>query len=163
LLVINRVNRIFASLSLLALTAGAGCSSDPQAARAAEPVAVAAAAADTGAAVPHGDHNPHHGGIVFMNGEIHFEVVLARNGRHRIFFSDATRADLPASVASQVLLIVNRPGDSPETLAAQIDDAGESWRADGRPVAGGEATARLSFVAAGEPYWIDMPFMPAAP
>ena len=51
---------------------------------------------------PHGDHTPHHGGMVLMNGDIHYEVVLGRDGRHRIWFSDAVRNDLPASIASNL-------------------------------------------------------------
>jgi hypothetical protein len=163
LLDVTVVKAIVSVLCIALLIVASGCSSDPQAAAVADPPAATISDADANAAVPHGDHSPHHGGIVLMNGEIHFEVVLDRDGRHRIFFSDATRADLPASVASQVSLIVTRPGDDPESLTAQIDDSGESWRAEGRPVHSGEATARVSFVASGEPYWIDLPFTPAAP
>ena len=62
-----------------------------------------------GITTPHGDHSPHHGGLVLMQGELHYEVVLDRNGKHAIWFSDAVREDLPASVASKVAMTVARP------------------------------------------------------
>jgi hypothetical protein len=118
--------------------------------------------ADAGA-MAHGDHNPHHGGIVYMYKEVHYEVVLDRDGHHRVYFSDATREDLPASVASSVTLTIERPDFTPETVRAAIDEQGESWRAEGAPVAGAGATARVAFVISGEPYWIDVPFLMPKP
>ena len=113
--------------------------------------------------MPHGDHHPHHGGTVYMYKEVHYEVVLDRDGHHRVYFSDATREDLPASVASSVTLTIDRPGFALETVRAAIDEQGESWKADGAPVAGGGVTARVAFVLSGEPYWIDVPFVTPAP
>src|SRR5262249_42596321 len=104
------------------------------------------------------DHNPHHGGIVLMNGDLHFEVVLGRAGRYRVYFTDATRADLPASVASAVTITVTQPPRPPETITLQIDEAGESWVGQGRPVATGAASARVAYTAQTKPYWIDVPF-----
>src|SRR5688572_14682438 len=60
-----------------------------------------------GITTPHGDHTPHHGGMVLMKGELHYEVVLDPNGRHSVWFSDAVREDLPASVASKVEMTVS--------------------------------------------------------
>jgi hypothetical protein len=119
-----------------------------------------AAAAGGGSAVPHGDHNPHHGGVVLMNGELHYEVVLDPTGRsHRLFFSDAVREDLPASLASSVALTVRRPGDADESIPLQIDASGESWSGSGRAVADpAKTTVRVAFTIKGEPYWIDVPF-----
>lgn len=149
---------------MLTLLAGGGCSHEPQAAAAA-PMAMATTAAANAdpAAVPHGDHNPHHRGIVFMHGDMHFEVVLNRTGHHQIYFSDAVRADLPASVATAVTIVVTRSDGRPETLAARIDDAGESWMTDGKPVEAGDATARISFSTSEGPYWIDTPFVSSGP
>ena len=99
-----------------------------------------------------------------MNGEMHYEVVLDRGGQHRIWFSNAVREDLPASVASQVKMIVTRPAASPEFVTLAIDDSGESWVAPGRPVAGHDAMVTISYVVRGEPFEIEIPFVnPAAP
>ena len=116
----------------------------------------------TGSGLEHGDHNPHHGGVVYMYDDMHYEVVLDPVGHHRIYFSDATRADLPASAASGVTLTIERSQAAPETVAGVIDDHGESWILDGTPVGQRETSVRVSFVAHGTPYWIDVPFIPSA-
>jgi len=115
--------------------------------------------------VPHGDHNPHHGGVVMMKGELHYEVVLDPTGRaHRVYFSDAIREELPASVGSDVVLTIRRPAQPDERIAMQIDDTGESWIGSGQPVASPAATtARLGFSIEHEPYWIDLPFKSPTP
>jgi hypothetical protein len=122
------------------------------------PAAPAAAAAATSGA-PHGDHNPHHGGIVMMKGDnLHYEVVVDPVGRaHHVYFTDAVREDLPAAVASDVVLTVRRPGVAEERVPLQIDDAGESWVGAGRPISGA-ATVRVAFSIQHESYWIDLPF-----
>jgi hypothetical protein len=120
--------------------------------------AVSAAAAQTGAVIPHGDHNPRHGGIVMMNGDLHFEVVLARDGRHRVYFSDATRSELPAATASGVTISVTAKGKPPEAVALHIDDTGESWVGAGHTVDDPAASARVAYTAYGKPYFIDVPF-----
>ncbi len=117
--------------------------------------------APAASAMPHGDHNPHHGGVVYMYEELHYEVVLALNGHHRVFFSDASREDLPASVATSVTLTVARGDEAPETLTGVIDEAGESWLLDGMPVVNTNASIRIAFVTKETPYWIDVPFIPA--
>jgi len=129
-----------------------------------QPVVQAAPAPVSNAgSVPHGDHNPHHGGIVMMKGDdLHYEVVLDPSGRaHRVYFTDAIREDLPASVASEVALTIHRPGAADERIALQIDDAGESWIGSGQPVGAPAATTvRLAFSIRQEQYWIDLPFAP---
>jgi hypothetical protein len=141
------------------------CSREPVAA---PPPATAAPPAETTAAAagtpPHGDHNPHHGGIVLMKGELHYEVVLDPTGRaHHVYFTDAVREGLPASIASRVVLTIRRPSPE-EEVAMQIDDTGESWIGSGRPVAApGTATARVAFWIGQDPYWIDIPFSEPLP
>jgi hypothetical protein len=136
----------------------AACSQKP-----AEPLANRTAkpndAQHTGITTPHGDHAPHHGGIVLMQGELHYEVVLDPNGKHAVWFSDAVREDLPASVASRVAMTVSRPGAPPETLTLSIDESGESWVASGQPVAGDDVMASLTFIARGESVAIEIPFV----
>jgi len=126
--------------------------------------AAPAAAASTAGSVPHGDHNPHHGGIVMMKGEdLHYEVVLDPAGRaHHLYFTDALRDDLPASVASDVVLTIHRPKAADERIPLQIDETGESWIGSGRAVPDPAATTvRVAFSIRQEPYWIDLPFTAA--
>ena len=138
----------------------AGCGGTPASAPPAAdaPPAAAAAGAPLEGTAAHGDHNPHHGGVVLMKGDLHYEVVLDATGRaHHIYFSDALREDLPASIASDVVLTIRHPAE--ERIAMQIDETGESWVGAGRPVeAPASATARLAFAIEHEPYFIDIPF-----
>jgi hypothetical protein len=127
---------------------------DPQA-------GAAAAVATPSSAVPHGDHTPHHGGLVMMKGEdLHYEVVLDPGGRaYRVYLTDALREELPAAAASDVVLTIKRPGAADERVALRIDDTGESWIGSGQPVADpAKATVRVAFSIRNEPYWIDLPF-----
>jgi hypothetical protein len=112
-----------------------------------------------GITTPHGDHSPHHGGLVLMKGELHYEVVLDPGGRHAVWFSDAVREDLPASVASRVAMTVMRPKAGDEALSLAIDDSGESWIASGRPVAEDDVMVKVTFVARGEAFEIEVPFV----
>jgi len=149
--------------AVAAALAVASCRQAPAAAPRAAAAAPTAsgAAAPSGGTVPHGDHNPHHGGVVMMKGDdLHYEVVLDPAGRaHRVYFTDAVREELPASVASDVVLTIKRPSPPDERIAMQIDEAGESWIGRGQPVANPAATiVRLAFSIHHEPYWIDLPF-----
>src|SRR6187401_760664 len=107
----------------------AACSQPPE--QKAEPVKKPADPQHAGITTPHGDHSPHHGGLVLMNGEVHYEVVFDSQGKHRVWFSDAVREDLPASIASEVVMAVTPKMGAATTFALKIDDSGESWMADG--------------------------------
>ena len=133
-------------------------SAAPASASAAAPGAAAGTPGMPG--MPHGDHNPHHGGLVMMKGEMHYEVVVDPTGHaHQLFFTDATREDLPASVASSVTLTIHRPGAADEAIPLQIDESGESWTGSGHPVADVPGTTvRVAFTINNEPYWIDLPY-----
>ena len=97
-----------------------------------------------------------------MNGDLHFEVVLRRDGSHRLYFSDAARAELPAAIASEVTFTFSS-GESPgNVLRADVDGNGESWIVKGSPPAGAGATVRIAFVVDDEPYWIDVPYIDAS-
>jgi hypothetical protein len=134
--------------SMCACLAASACGRDTTPAL--NPQAVAATSAPAaGAAVPHGDHNPHFGGIVLMNGDEHFEVVLHRDGSARVYFSDAMRNELPAAMASEVTITLTQKAQPPEVIALHIDDSGESWAGKGRPIDDPNATARIAYTARG--------------
>ena len=146
----------------LGLVAGLllGCSTEPEPP---PPAAASQAPSDpqhAGITEPHGDHSPHHGGIVLMNGDVHYEVVLDPSGRHAVWFTDAVREDLPASVARGVRMQVARPEEPVESLSLEIDEAGESWIAVGKPISGPDVIVSLGFEMGGEPHQIDLPFVP---
>lgn len=157
-LAVPAVRLLFAA----AVVAGAaGCANEPAAPAATAP-APAATPVDPqhqGMVGAHGDHSPHKGGMVLMNGDIHYEVVFARDGAHRIWFTDPVRAELPASVATGVRMIITRPGEPEEVLNLAIDDSGESWIARGRPVTGNDAYVKITYAMQGEPHEVEIPFL----
>lgn len=113
---------------------------------------------------PHGDHSPQHGGLVLMDGDVHYEVVLEQDGTHAVWFTDALRNALPASVASSVGLEIRRPGAEPEIVELSIDENGEAWVATARPVDGVEGVmVTVRYTLRGEqPQQIELPFVPSA-
>jgi hypothetical protein len=146
-------------IALISLGAAIACSTPP----AESPAPARQKPSDpqhAGITTPHGDHSPHHGGLVLMKGELHYEVVIDPNGRHSVWFSNEVRDDLPASVASKVELTVMRPNAPAELLTMAIDESGESWTATGKPVAGSDVLVKVAFVARGEPYEIEVPYVP---
>lgn len=98
-----------------------------------------------------------------MNGDIHYEVVFSQDGHHRVWFTDAVRSDLPASIASGVTMTVTRQGEAPEIVPLAIDDNGESWIASGRPVIGDGAYVKVTYALQGEPHEVELPFVIQAP
>ena len=97
-----------------------------------------------------------------MNGDVHYEVVFNRAGRHEIWFSDAVRNDLPASVATGVTMEVSRPGAPPELLKLSIDDAGEAWVAQGRPLEVDGVMVEVRYALQGVPHAIEVPVVASA-
>jgi len=96
-----------------------------------------------------------------MKGDMHYELVVDEEGRVQLFFTDAVREDLPASIASAAAVTLQRKGVPDEPIALQIDPSGESWVGAGRPVADrGSTTAKLSFTIRNDPYSIDLPLAP---
>lgn len=151
--------------AIAASVAFGGCGRAPATPPPATVPVASTAAASNGATLPHGDHNPHHGGVVMMKGELHYEVVLDPAGRaHHVYFTDAVREELPASMASDVALTIRRRSQPEERIAMQIDDTGESWIGSGQAVGSpATTTARLEFSIQHEPYWIDIPFSVSDP
>lgn len=148
--------RAVATMVVCAGVAGA-CGRGDEATPALNPQPAMAAPA-AGPAVPHGDHHPHFGGLVLMNGDQHFEVVLGRDGGARVYFSDATRTELPAATVSDVTIAITQKAQPVEVVALHIDNSGESWVGRGRPVDDPTATARITYSSRGKPYFIDVPF-----
>lgn len=149
-------------LSALALGCGAliGCSQPAPPAPAAEPTAPKDSQ-HAGITEPHGDHSAHHGGLVLMNGDVHYEVVLDAAGRYELWLSDALRTELPAAIASNVTVTVARPNAEPEVVKLFVDDAGESWVGSGRPVAGEAVMVKVNYDLRGTPHEVEIPFVPA--
>lgn len=142
---------------VLALLTGAACAPPPET----PAVDVTRQPADSqhaGITTPHGDHAPRHGGIVMMNGETHYEVVFDKTGKHRVWFSNAVREDLPASIASGVVMVITRPMGVVETLPLAIDESGESWVAAGAPLDESGTMVTLRYSVRGEPFEIEIPF-----
>lgn len=160
------VNFFRAGAVLLTTALVAACSNQPAApaeTTAPPPAATPVDPQHQGLTEPHGDHTPHKGGMVLMNGDVHYEVVLSREGAHRIWFSDAVRAELPASVATGVVMTISRPGKPEEVLHLEIDDAGESWIAHGQPVPETDAYVKITYTMTGEPHEVEVPFVIQAP
>jgi hypothetical protein len=110
---------------------------------------------------PHGDHAPHHGGVVLMNGDVHYEVVMEPSGKYEVWFTDAVRTELPASVAANARVEVARPGTTPEALTLAIDEAGESWVGTGQPVSGDGVIVKVTYDLKGTPSEVEIPFVAA--
>jgi hypothetical protein len=146
------------ALAVSSACSGSGPEADPHAGM---NHAAPADAVHEGVTGPHGDHEPKHGGLVLMNDDLHYEIVFSPEGRHEVWFSDAMRNELPASLASHVTLTVLRPGEPPEVLALGIDGAGEAWLARGRAVEGDEVTVKVSYAVMGDSHEIEVPFVPA--
>ena len=145
------------------LVAAAACSSRPNRRRAGGRRRRAAAADPQHQNVvgPHGDHTPHKGGMVLMNGDIHYEVVLSREGQHRIWFSDAVRAELPASVATGVTHDHHPAGRARRGAGAGHRRQRRVVDGRGRPVTGDDAYVKINYALQGEPHEVELPFVPA--
>jgi hypothetical protein len=57
-------------------------------------------------------------------------------------------------------MIVMRPMGAAETLPLAIDDSGESWVAAGAPLDESGTTVTLRYAVRGEPFEIEIPFLP---
>jgi hypothetical protein len=113
---------------------------------------------EPGAALPHMDHSPKHGGLVLMRGDTHFEVVLSKEGRCQVFFTDATRTELPASFAEEVDMGLATVGGERQNVPLQIDPEGRTWIGQLKMTSDPQAIVRVTYLAPGEqPYWIDVP------
>jgi hypothetical protein len=114
-------------------------------------------ASDSAWALAHYDHRPRQGGLVLMNGDTHFEVVLDNQGSYSVYFSSGVRTPLPATVASEVRIAVIPSGRSRETIAMEADPTNSHWVGRGTPIDDPNAIVRVGYTADTTPYWIDVP------
>ena len=114
-------------------------------------------ASDSAWALAHYDHRPRQGGLVLMNGDTHFEVVLDTTGRYSVYFSSGVRTPLPATIASEVRVAVIPSGRPRETIAMEPDPTNSYWVGGGTPIADADAIVRVGYTAGTTPYWIDVP------
>lgn len=106
---------------------------------------------------PHGDHNPHHGGVVLMYGlDLHYEVVLTPAGNVQLWLSNGARDDLPASVVSDVAAEIERDGTR-QNIDMAISDSGDAWVGKVKAVKAEGTTLHLGFVYRGEPAALSFP------
>jgi hypothetical protein len=150
-------SRLWAVWMGLSLLAGSACG-DRVAGAGDAPPAAAPAGAEHAATAAHGDHSPHHGGTVLMERDLHYEIVIEPTGRYAIYFSDAVRADLPASVVSDVVIEIDRQQGDVERIPLAIDSAGECWEGKGGPVKALDASVHVGFTFKGDHIGVDLPF-----
>lgn len=106
---------------------------------------------------PHGDHNPHHGGVVLMYGlDLHYEVVLTPTGNVELWLSNGARDDLPASVVSDVAAEIEHAGKR-MNIDMAISESGDAWVGKAPAVKADGATLHLGFVFRGEPAELSFP------
>lgn len=107
---------------------------------------------------PHGDHDAHHGGFVVMYKDVHVEVVLQQQGAVQVYYTDGARHDLPASIASDVSVEVERPGKKIEALRMSVSKGGDFWEGKGQPVAGTQGLVHVAFLLQSEPVVFKLPW-----
>lgn len=105
----------------------------------------------------HGSHDASYGGLVMMYIDLHFEVVLPEEGGVRLYFSDATRAELPAAVVSNLEVELLREDAAPEFVAMTASPAGDYWLGDSTPVTNEETIIRVAFLFQNEPVVFELP------
>ena len=114
-------------------------------------------ASDSAWALAHYDHRPRQGGLVLMNGDTHFEVVLDGTGRYSVYFSSGVRTPLPAAIASDVRVALIPIGRPRETIAMEPDPTNSYWVGRGTQIDDADAIVRVGYTADTTPYWIDVP------
>ena len=87
-----------------------------------------------GTAEPHSDHNPHHRGVLMMNGDLHFETVVEESGKVSVYFSDAYRRPLSPTVVEDMELILRPDETDEESLRVVMDEAETHWTGQGGAV-----------------------------
>ncbi len=110
----------------------------------------------------HGNHDPKYNGVVMMTGDLHLEVVANHDGYYKVYFSDSSRQELPASTVTDLKFGVSRPGFRAEPVEMKIGETGENWEGKGGSVNEPGVTLIVSFAYQGEARKTDLPFAAAA-
>jgi hypothetical protein len=146
-------------LTLTALALATSCTREKPAPR------TGSAAPDSGTApvsgMAHGNHNPKYGGVVLMHGDMHLEVVAREDGHITIYFSDAVRRELPASVVSDLKVTIQRPGFRADQTEMKINDSGECWEGRAGYVQDRGTDLTITYKFQGELQQSDMPYFAA--
>jgi hypothetical protein len=107
--------------------------------------------------VVHGDHDAHHGGFVMMYRDLHCEVVLKAGGEVQLYYTDAMRADLPASVVSQVAVEIEKSPGKSETVAMGLSAGGDYWEGKAKTPVTAASMLHVAFVFQAEPVVVNLP------
>jgi hypothetical protein len=107
--------------------------------------------------VVHGDHDAHHGGFVMMYRDLHCEVVLKAGGGVQLYYTDAARADLPASVVSQVAVEIEKSAGKPESVSMSLSAGGDYWEGKAKAAITPASMLHVAFVFQTEPVVVNLP------
>ena len=105
-----------------------------------------------GTAEPHSDHNPHHRGVLMMNGDLHFETVVEESGKVSVYFSDAYRRPLSPTVVEDMELILRPDETDEESLRVVMDEAETHWTGQGGAVDKAGVNVLVAFTFKDEPF-----------
>ncbi|MBK8254616.1 MAG: hypothetical protein IPK82_18350 [Polyangiaceae bacterium] len=90
----------------------------------------------------HADHEPRHGGVVTMAGDVHVEIVVTSRGAVHLYVSDAVRTAIAPAEASG-WVIVEASGAAPQRLALVSTRDGSLFAQGSAPTAGAKYTYDL--------------------
>lgn len=103
------------------------------------------------------DDEPHHGGVVRPQKDLHLETAVLPAGGMQIYFSDAMGEPLPASAVSQVAVEIDHPGARTDAVDMAIDPTGVFWMGKSAPLADARSTVRVGFSFNGAPGLVELP------
>lgn len=103
----------------------------------------------------HGNHDAHHGGFVAMYKDVHLEIVVQPQGLVQVYYTDAMRKDLPASIASDVTVEIEGADRRTEPVTMAVSRSGDAWEGKTKPNVDGQL--HLAFLLQGEPVVMHLP------
>lgn len=105
----------------------------------------------------HADHAPRHGGVLMMNGDLHYEVVVDFKGKFAIYFSDAHRKPIDSDRVAEASIAVLDGEEEREQIVLRADRGG-AWSGTGAAIDLGAITVRVRYLMKSDArsYAIDM-------